>query len=71
MIVVKDNGTGIKELSFKKLFSPYYSGKNRPQNLGLGLSYVYKVIKAHLGYVWIETKHGEFTSVQIMLPRFQ
>jgi len=68
VVVVSDNGTGIKDLIHKRLFTPYHSGKNGPENFGLGLSYVYKVVKAHLGYVWLETKFGEFTSVQIMLP---
>ena len=68
VVVVRDNGTGIRDLNHRKLFSPYHSGKGGPENFGLGLSYVYKVVKAHLGDVWLETKYGEFTSVQVMLP---
>jgi len=69
IILIKDNGIGFKETRLTKYFSPYHSDKNTTHNWGLGLSYVYKVIKAHLGYVWIESKYGEFTSVHIMLPR--
>ena len=69
MIVIKDNGIGIKKVEPKKLFSPWRSGKEGFNNWGLGLSYVYKVVKAHLGFVRIESRYDEFTSLQILLPR--
>lgn len=69
IIVIQDNGTGIKKDALKKVFSPYYSGKSGPLNWGLGLSYAHKVVKAHLGQLRLESQYGEATSVQIMLPK--
>ena len=37
-------------------------------NWGLGLPYVYKVIKAHLGQIKIDSRYGRYTTVLIMLP---
>jgi signal transduction histidine kinase len=68
-IIIQDNGTGVKKQSLKKIFTPYYSDKPAASNWGLGLSYAYKVIKSHLGHLRIESKYGESTTVQIMLPK--
>jgi signal transduction histidine kinase len=67
-IIIRDNGAGIPKASLKRLTVPYYSEKTGGRNWGLGLSYAYKVVKAHLGHLRIESKQGEGTMVQIMLP---
>lgn len=68
VVVISDNGTGIPKNIIKKLFIPHYSNKNGYLNWGLGLSYVYRVVKAHFGQVKIDSKYGEYTSVLIFLP---
>ncbi|GHT78927.1 hypothetical protein FACS1894130_06440 [Spirochaetia bacterium] len=70
-IIIQDNGTGIKKQFLKKIFDPYFSNKPAISNWGLGLSYAYKVIKSHLGILRIESKYGESTTIQIMLPSLQ
>jgi signal transduction histidine kinase len=67
-IIIKDNGTGIKKANLKRLFEPYYSDKFGPYHWGIGLSYAYKVVKSHWGRLRVESKWGEGTSVQIILP---
>jgi len=67
-IIIRDNGTGIRKAAVKRLFEPYHTDKTGGRNWGLGLSYAYKVVKAHLGHIRIESKQGEGTMVQIMLP---
>lgn len=68
IIVIEDNGTGIRSCEKKHIFSPHYSGKTGKMNWGLGLPYVYKVMKAHLGQLKIDSRYGRYTSVLIMLP---
>jgi nitrogen fixation/metabolism regulation signal transduction histidine kinase len=68
IVIIQDNGTGIKKADLKRLFVPYSSRKAGGRHWGLGLSYVYKVVKSHRGQIHIETKWGEGTAVQIMLP---
>ena len=68
VIVISDNGTGISRSVRRRLFVPHYSNKNGRLNWGLGLAYVYKIVKAHFGQIKIVSHYGEFTSVLIMLP---
>jgi signal transduction histidine kinase len=67
-IIIQDNGTGIRKDALKHLFEPYYSDKPGTNHWGLGLSYVYKVVKSHWGHIRVESKWGEGTSMQIILP---
>jgi len=67
-IIIQDNGTGIKKAAIKHVFEPYYSDKAGTQHWGLGLSYAYKVVKSHWGQIRVESKWGEGTSMQIILP---
>lgn len=68
VIVISDNGTGISRSVRRKLFMPHYSNKNGKLNWGLGLAYVYKIVKAHFGQIKINSHYGEYTSFLIMLP---
>ena len=67
-IVIQDNGIGIKKKTIRKMFHPYYSEKKNAYNWGLGLSYTYNVVKAHWGYLRVESKLNQGTEIQIMLP---
>lgn len=67
-IIIQDNGIGIKKGAIKHIFDPYYSDKAGAHHWGLGLSYVHKVIKSHWGQIRTESKWGEGTSMQIILP---
>ena len=68
VIIITDNGIGISKNIKNKLFIPHYSNKNGKLNWGLGLSYVYKVVKSHYGQIKIDSQKGDYTSVLIMLP---
>ena len=67
-IIIQDNGIGIKKDALKHIFEPYYSDKTNIHHWGLGLSYAHKVIKSHWGQIRAESKWGEGTSIQIILP---
>jgi signal transduction histidine kinase len=71
IIIIEDNGIGIHKKSIKRLFDPYYSSKVITSNWGLGLSYAYKVLKAHFGFIRVESRYGEGTSMQIMFPKLE
>ena len=68
VIVISDNGVGISPAEKRRLFLPHYSTKNGRLNWGLGLTYVYRIIDAHLGQIKISSRKGEYTSVMLMLP---
>jgi signal transduction histidine kinase/ligand-binding sensor domain-containing protein len=67
-IRVKDNGNGIPMKVKDKIFQPFFTTKPTGQGTGLGLSLSYDIIKAHGGWIEVNTKEGEFTEFVIQIP---
>jgi two-component system, NtrC family, sensor kinase len=67
-IKIKDNGIGIPQKVFEKIFQPFFTTKPTGQGTGLGLSLSYDIVKAHSGEINVESKEGEFTQFTIVLP---
>lgn len=67
-ISVEDNGCGIPRKNLKKCFDPLFTTKKTHANWGIGLSYVEQIVKYHLGFVFADSKEGEYTQFQILLP---
>lgn len=68
-ISVLDNGCGIPADILHKVEQPYVSTKKKKNSWGIGLSYVYSVIRAHYGQMRIRSRQHDFTQVEILLPR--
>ena len=69
-IIVQDNGIGIDQEDFDRLFRPF-SRLDAAQSIegsGLGLATVKKIIGLHAGSIKIESKLGVFTRFIITLP---
>lgn len=67
-IIVRDNGFGISSKIVHKIFQPFFTTKPAGKGTGLGLSLSYDIIKAHGGELSVETKEGEYSSFEILLP---
>ena len=67
-ISVKDNGNGIPQKVFNKIFQPFFTTRPTGQGTGLGLSLSYDIVKAHGGEIKVGTKEGEGTTFTIQLP---
>jgi len=67
-IKVSDNGNGIPQKVFDKIFQPFFTTKPTGQGTGLGLSLSYDIVKAHGGELKVETKEGEGSGFSILLP---
>ena len=68
VLKIGDNGTGIKKKELNKIFKPFFTTKSLKNNWGIGLSYTFRVIKAHLGFITVDSVCGEGTTFQILLP---
>jgi signal transduction histidine kinase len=68
-ISVCDTGIGISAENLKKIFEPYFTTKE--SGTGLGLTLVYKIIKEHRGEISVESREGEGTNFEIILPVYQ
>jgi signal transduction histidine kinase len=68
-ISVCDTGTGISQENLKKIFEPYFTTKGN--GTGLGLTLVYKIIREHQGEMSVDSRVGEGTDFEIILPVYQ
>jgi signal transduction histidine kinase len=69
LIQIEDNGNGIPQKAFDKIFQPFFTTKPTGQGTGLGLSLSYDIVKAHGGEIKVETQEGEYTEFTITLRR--
>jgi heavy metal sensor kinase len=72
-LVVEDTGRGIAAEHLKHIFDRFYrvpgpSGGTPEQGLGLGLSFVAWIVKAHGGKIEVESSVGHGTCFTIRLP---
>ena len=63
---VVDQGPGMDRETLKNIFTPFYTKKK--EGTGLGMPIVKKVVEAHKGKIYVESKPDEGTEVRIELP---
>ncbi len=71
-IIIEDQGMGIDKKDIKHIFDKYYRANNKNQDqksgFGLGLFYVYQVIKGHNGSITVESDINKGSKFIIHLP---
>lgn len=67
VIVVNDNGVGMSEEVQKNIFNPFFTTKDK--GVGLGLYIVYNIVKAHGGYIEVDSIEGSGSSFSICIPK--
>ena len=67
LVVVKDSGCGMSEEVRKNIFNPFFTTKDK--GVGLGLFIVHNIVKAHHGYVEVESQEGSGSSFFIYIPK--
>ncbi|MCK4919475.1 MAG: hypothetical protein KAS71_00425 [Bacteroidales bacterium] len=65
---LKDNGVGIAPDDIPQIFEPFFSAKEKPCGIGLGLAIVHGIVQSHNGTVEVDSKLGKGTSISIILP---
>ncbi len=68
-IAVADNGAGMDEKTRNRIFEPFFTTKFTGR--GLGMAAVYGIVKNHGGYVTVNSKPAEGTTVCIYLPALE
>jgi signal transduction histidine kinase len=69
LLAVEDTGAGIAADSLAHVFEPFYSTKKNSSNFGLGLSYVYNVMRKSGGSVDIVSTVYKGTKITLHFPR--
>lgn len=72
-ITVSDNGIGIAKENLNKIFEPFFQvdGWRTPgqPNIGLGLSIVQGIVRAHGGTIQVESQFGQGTQFILRFPQ--
>jgi signal transduction histidine kinase len=68
---VADNGPGIEEKYFNKIFQIFQilSRRDEIETTGIGLSLVRKIVELYSGKVWVESKIGQGSTFFFTLPK--
>ncbi len=64
----RDNGTGIPPEAVSRVMNPFFSTKPKGEGTGLGLSISQDLVRKNAGAISIESRLGQFTSVNVDLP---
>lgn len=67
-ISIVDTGVGMDSSVIEKIFTPFYSTKDKDFGTGLGLSMVFNIIRQHHGFINIESTVGAGSHFKIFLP---
>lgn len=67
LIEVSDTGSGLTPEECERIFTPYYTSKQR--GTGLGLAIVQSIVSDHGGRIHVQSKLGRGTTFAIELPR--
>ena len=72
IFIVQDRGMGIPDVDRKRLFTPFYRGKNVAtiQGTGLGLVIVKHCVERHGGQIEVDSAENLGTTVSVRLPLF-
>ena len=66
---VKDNGKGIDEQYFDKIFNTFQKLESNLESTGIGLSIVKKIVDIYGGKIWLTSKLGEGTTFYFTLKK--
>jgi PAS domain S-box-containing protein len=67
-LIISDDGHGINEADFKKIYDPFFTTKDPGKYSGIGLSMTKKIIMDHRGSIKCKSKPGSGSTFTVNLP---
>lgn len=66
-ISISDRGEGIAKKNLNRIFEPFFS--TRPDQMGLGLTFVKRVMEEHRGEIRVESRLKRGTTITLIIPK--
>ena len=70
-LTVTDTGQGIPAELLPRVFEPFFTTRRNSGGTGLGLSTVHGIVRQSGGFMAVESRVGEGTTFEILLPRHE
>ena len=70
-LLVRDNGTGIKDEDLTRVFDLFFTTKEPGKGTGLGLATAHKIVTDHGGRIDLRSRPGEGVDIEFTLPRLR
>ncbi len=67
VVEIRDSGPGMDEKTRARAFSPFFTTKGQRAS-GLGLTLVFGIVRAHGGFVELDSKPGQGTVARLAIP---
>ncbi len=68
VLTVSDTGAGMDSTLLRRVFEPFFSTHAPRSGRGMGLTVSLGVVRDHGGSIWIDSRPGEGTAVEVRLP---
>jgi PAS domain S-box-containing protein len=65
---IRDNGRGIEQSQFDRIFAPFRRGISDVEGEGMGLAYVQALVNRHKGQIWFESTPNVGTTFSFTIP---
>ena len=67
-VTVRDNGIGMTPAVLERAFDPFFSHQKAGRRRGFGLARAHRIVEAHGGRIWLDSRPNEGTVAHVILP---